>query len=211
MQAQHLLDIHTHTLGCRSGKRRDYGALRQRLDKLSDLQICRPKILAPLAHAMGLVHCQKRNAHTTWPRRSLGKCNKARVRQAFGRHEHKLIGTVGRSFEHSILLRNGKRRVEVARMRTGSKQRPRLVFHKRDERAHHQGKTRSHERRHLVANGLTRTRGHHGKNVAPGKNRRDDTLLARPKRLIAKISPKRSMRLFEGSEWRAPVCYRKHL
>ena len=65
LQAEHLLNVRTHALGRRGGKRRHDGAPRQRIDKLTNLQVSRTKILAPLAYAVGLVNGHERHANAT--------------------------------------------------------------------------------------------------------------------------------------------------
>ena len=62
LQAEHLLDVRTHALGCRSGKGRHNGTLRKRFDELANLQVGGAKILAPLAHAVRLVNGHERHA-----------------------------------------------------------------------------------------------------------------------------------------------------
>ena len=73
LQAEHLLDIGAYTLGRRGGKRRHDGAPRQRIDKLTNLQVSGTKILAPLAHAVGLVNGHERHANATVRRGFLRK------------------------------------------------------------------------------------------------------------------------------------------
>ena len=70
LQAEHLLNVRTHALGRRSGKGRNDGALRQGIDELTNLQIGGTEILAPLAHAVGLVNGHERHANAA-VRRSL--------------------------------------------------------------------------------------------------------------------------------------------
>ncbi len=73
LQAEHLLDIRAHTLGRRSGKGRHDGALRQRIDELANLQVGGAEILAPLAHAVGLVNGHERHANAAVRRGLLRK------------------------------------------------------------------------------------------------------------------------------------------
>ena len=62
LQAEHLLNVRTHALGRRGGKGSHDGALRQRIDKLANLQVGGAKILAPLAHAVGFINGHERHA-----------------------------------------------------------------------------------------------------------------------------------------------------
>ena len=73
LQAEHLLNVRTHALGRRSGKGRNDGALRQGIDELTNLQIGGAEILAPLAHAVGLVNGHERHANAAVGRSLLRK------------------------------------------------------------------------------------------------------------------------------------------
>ena len=73
LQAEHLLNICTHALGRRGGKGSHDGAHRQRIDKLANLQVGGAEILAPLAHAVGLVNGHERHANAAVRRGLLRK------------------------------------------------------------------------------------------------------------------------------------------
>ena len=73
LQAEHLLNVRTHALSRCSSKGRHDGALRQGIDELANLQIGGAEILAPLAHAVGLVNGHERNANTAFGRSFLRK------------------------------------------------------------------------------------------------------------------------------------------
>ena len=129
LQAEHLLDIGAYTLGRRGGKGRHDGAPRQRIDKLTNLQVSGTEILAPLAHAVSLVNGHERHANAAFGRGFLRKGQKARLEQALGRHIHKLIAALARPLEHGVLLGRGKAGVEIAGSCTRREQRTRLIFH----------------------------------------------------------------------------------
>jgi hypothetical protein len=191
LQAEHLMNVRTHALGCRSGKGRHDGALRQGIDKLANLQVGGAEILSPLAHAVGLVNGHERHANAAVRRGLLRKGQKARLEQALGRHVHKLVAALARPLEHGVLLGRSKAGVEIAGPRTRREQRTGLVLHKRQQRAHHKGDTGQHERGHLVANGLAGARGHNTQRIATGKDRIDHAVLSRAKRGVAKIGAER--------------------
>ena len=191
LQAEHLLNVRAHALGRRGGKRRHDRAPRQRIDKLANLQVSGTEILAPLAHAVSLVNGHERNANAAFGRSFLRKGQKARLEQALGRHIHKLIAALARPLEHGVLLGRSKTGVEIAGSRTRREQRAGLILHKRQQRAHHKGDTRQHERRHLVANGLAGACGHNTQRIATDKNRIDHAILSRAKRGVAKIGAER--------------------
>ena len=191
LQAEHLLNIRTHTLGRRSGKGRHDGTLRQRIDKLANLQVGGAEILTPLAYAVGLVNRHERHANAIRAGGLLREGQKARLEQALGRHVHKLIAALACPLEHGILLRPGKAGVEITGARTRREQRARLVLHKRQQRAYHKGDARQHERGHLVADRLTSTRGHNAQRIAAGKDCIDHAVLPRAKRGVAKIGTER--------------------
>ena len=191
LQAKHLLNVRAHTLGRRSGKGRHDGALRQGIDKLANLQVSGTEILAPLAHAVGLVNGHERHANAGGTRSLLRKGQKTRLEQALGRHIHKLVAALARPLEHGVLLGRSKAGVEIAGSRTRREQRTGLVLHKRQQRTHHKGDAGQHERGHLVANGLAGARGHNTQRIATGKNRIDHAVLPRAKRGVAKIGAER--------------------
>ena len=191
LQAEHLLDIGAYTLGRRGGKGRHDGAPRQRIDKLTNLQVSGTEILAPLAHAVGLVNGHEWHAYAAVGCGLLRKGQKARFEQALGRHIHKLITALARPLEHGILLSRGKTGVEITGARTRREQRAGLVLHKRQQRAHHKGDAGQHKRRHLVANGLAGACGHNAERVAAGKDRIHHAILSRAKRGVAKIGAER--------------------
>ena len=191
LQAEHLLNIRAHALGRRSGKRRHDGALRQGIDELTNLQIGGAEILAPLAHAVGLVNGHERHANAAVRRGLPRKGQKTRLEQALGRHVHKLVAALARPLEHGVLLGRSKAGVEIAGSRTRREQRTGLVLHKRQQRTHHKGDAGQHERGHLVANGLAGARGHNAQRIATGKDRIDHAVLPRAKRGVAKIGAER--------------------
>ena len=73
LQAEHLLNVRTHALGRRGGKGRHDRTPRQRTDKLANLQVGGAEILAPLAHAVGLVNGHERHANAAVHRGLLRK------------------------------------------------------------------------------------------------------------------------------------------
>ena len=191
LQAEHLLNVRTHALGRRGGKGRHDGSLRQGIDELANLQIGGAEILAPLAHAVGLVNGHERHADAAFGRSFLRKGQKARLEQALGRHVHKLVAALACPLEHGVLLGRSKAGVEIAGSRARREQRTGLVLHKGEQRTHHKGDAGQHERGHLVANGLAGARGHNTQRVATGKNRIDHAVLSRAKRGVAKIGAER--------------------
>ena len=88
LQTEHLLNVRAHTLGRRSGKGRHDRALRQGIDELANLQVGGAEILAPLAHAVGLVNGHERHANAAFGRSFLRKGQKAWLEQALGCHIH---------------------------------------------------------------------------------------------------------------------------
>ena len=101
---QHSDDIRAHTLrggGSKGGEHRPRG---QRVYELRDLQVRGTKVLAPLAHAMRLVHGDERDTQTARCGRRLGERQKARVFQTLRGHVHDLVPAFGRALEHRVLL-----------------------------------------------------------------------------------------------------------
>ena len=69
---------------------------------------------------------------------------------------------------------------------TGLYQRPHLIFHQADQRRHHDGDARQQQRRHLIADGLSRAGGHHGQYILPVQQPPDDLLLPGAEAVVAK-------------------------
>ncbi len=58
-------------------------------------------------------------------------------------------------------------------------QRPHLILHQAHQRRDHDGDARQQQGRHLIADGLARTCGHHGQHIPAGQQAGDDLLLTR--------------------------------
>ena len=63
---------------------------------------------------------------------------------------------------------------------------PHLILHQADQRRDHDGDARQQQGRHLIADGLARTCGHHGQYILPGQQAGDDLLLTRAEAVVAK-------------------------
>ena len=168
LQAQHAHNIGAHALGRRCSEGRDHRTLRQRRDETRDVEVAGAEILAPLRHAVRLVHRHKRYADAIFCCRCLGKCQEARLEQALGRHVHDLVPALAGALEHGVLLRRRKGGVKVAGTGARRLERTDLVAHERDERAHHEGDSRKHERGDLVADGFSRAGRHDAQGIAAG-------------------------------------------
>ncbi len=62
-ETQHLNDVLLHLCRGSRGEGSHHRSHRQLLQKLRNLQIAGPEILAPLGHAVGLIHCHQRHRH----------------------------------------------------------------------------------------------------------------------------------------------------
>ncbi len=188
-QVEQAHDVGAHARGGRGRERRHDGTARQLRDEIADGQIRRAEILAPLRHAVRLVHGDERDG------RCLRELEEPRIGQTLRRHVHDLVGAVQRAAQHGGLLPGRERGVEVGAADAGVQKRANLVAHQRHERAHHQRQAVHHHAGHLVAHRLARARGHDSQRVAATEDRLDDALLPRPKSLVAEVLLERLARL----------------
>ena len=179
VEIQMAADVVPDMGGGRGREGPDDRALGQGLHELFDAEVAGAEVLPPLADAVGLVH----RHHTDLP--LLCKPLEARHLQPLRGHIDDLIPALPRTAEHQGLLVVGQAVVQERRRHAGLYQRPHLIFHQADQRRHHDGDARQQQRRHLIADGLARTGGHHGQNVLPGQQPGDDLLLSGAEAVIA--------------------------
>ena len=179
VEVQMAADVVPDMGGGRGREGSDDRALGQGLHELFDAEVAGAEVLSPLADAVGLVH----RHHTDFP--LLRKPLEARHLQPLRGHIDDLIPALPRTAEHQGLLVIGQAVVQERRRHAGLYQRPHLIFHQADQRRHHDGDARQQQRRHLIADGLARTGGHHGQNVLPGQQPGDDLLLSGAEAVIA--------------------------
>ena len=189
MQPQKPRDVAAHEVGGRGRERRHRRPDGQAGDEVPDGKVRRAEVLAPLGHAMGLVHGDERKLRRT------GELGEARIGQALGSHVHEVVGTPGRPAQHLGLLSGRQRGIQVgpadARLLHG----PNLVGHERHERAHDKGHAFYDDGGHLVAHRLAGAGGHDRQHVATGQQCRDHRLLTRPERVIAETARQHGPRL----------------
>ena len=188
-QVEQAHDVGAHARGGRGRERRHDGTARQLRDEIADGQIRRAEILAPLGHAVRLVHGDERDG------RPLREFEEPRIGQPLRRHIHDLVGAVQRAAQHGGLLPGRERGIEVGAAYAGVQKRAHLVAHQRHERAHYQRQTVHNHAGYLVAHRLARARGHDRQRVATAEDRLDDALLPRPKGLVAEVLLQRLARL----------------
>ena len=187
-QIQKAHDVTPHALGGRGRERRHDGARGQLLYEVADGQVRRAEVLAPLRHAVRLVHGDKRDGGLA------RELEEARVGQPLRRHVHDLVRARQRAAQHGGLLAGRERGVEVGTAHARVEERAHLVAHKRHERAHHEREALHHDAGHLVAHRLAGARGHDRQRVAAGKDGLHHALLPGPELLVAEMLPQCRLR-----------------
>ncbi len=182
-QVEQAHDVAAHALGGRGREGRHDGPIRQLLDEVAHGQVRRAEVLAPLRHAVRLVHGHERDGGLAC------ELEEARVGQALRRHVHDLVGARQRAAQHGGLLARRERGVEVGAAHARVEERAHLVAHERHERAHHEREPLHHDAGHLVAHRLARARGHDRQRVAAGEDRLHHALLPRTELLVAEMLP----------------------
>ena len=170
-------------------------ALGQAVHKCLDAQVAGAEVLPPLTDAVGLVH----RDHADLP--LLRKPLEARHLQPLRSHIDDLIPPLPGAAEHQGLLVVRQAVVQESCRHTGLYQRPHLILHQAHQRRDHDGDARQQQGRHLIADGLARTCGHHGQHILPGQQAGDDLLLPRAEAVVAKDFFQNTMRTFHGSSY----------
>ena len=165
--------------GGRGRERAHHRTAGQAVHKGFDAQVAGPEVLSPLADAVGLVH----RHHADFP--LLCKPLETRHLQPFRCHIDDLVPALPGAVQHQGLLVVGEAVVQKRRRHARLHQRPHLILHQADQRRHHDGNARQKQCRHLIADGFTRTGGHHGQHILPGQQAADDFLLPRAETVVA--------------------------
>ena len=189
-QIQKAHDVTPHALGGRGRERRHDGARGQLLDEVADGQVRRAEVLAPLRHAVRLVHGDERDGGLA------RELEEARVGQPLRGHVHDLVRARQRAAQHGGLLAGRERGVEVGAAHARVKERAHLIAHERHERAHHEREALHHDAGHLVAHRFAGARGHDRQRVAAGEDRLHHTLLPGPERVVAEMVLERLLRQY---------------
>ena len=179
LQGQLFPDIVPHMGGGRGRERAHHRTAGQAVHKGFDAQVAGPEVLSPLADAMGLVH----RHHADGP--FLRKPLEAGHFQPLRCHIDDLVPALPGAAQHQGLLVVGEAVVQKRRRHARLHQRPHLILHQADQRRHHDGNARQQQRRHLIADGFTRTGGHHGQHILPGQQAADDFLLPGAEAVVA--------------------------
>ncbi len=180
-------------LGVGGGGAGEDGHAREEPAELPELDVLRAEVVAPLAHAVGLVDGEEGDAGTVRSRGGLLRVGPGgiRVGQAVQALEeplgHERLGGDVQQVEAPAVqvAQDGARLVRLQRRVVGGgayagrAQGVDLVLHQRDERRDDDAGAGSHERGELVAEGLAAAGGHEHEGVASRDDVLDDILLMR--------------------------------
>ena len=184
-------DVRADAVG-RRGRERHEGDARQQGAQRGELAVFGAEIVAPFADAVRLVH---RDQLHVPPRQVL---EKAGEHQALRGHvEQPVLARVqpAQPFPRFV---GRERRIQERGRDAGGLQRVHLVLHQRDQRRHHEGQPRAHQRRQLETERLPAARRQQREDIAPRQRIPDDLLLQRPERREAEIALQRNKQIKIG-------------
>ena len=161
------------------GGERDARHVRVALGEDAQPQVLGAEVVAPLAHAVGLVDRDQRELGAVEQR------EEARREQPLGRHVEQVEAAVRHVALDLVGLGRVERAVQVRRAHPQLPQGVHLVLHQGDQRADDQADAGAHQRGHLVAQRLAAAGGHEHERVAAGEDRLDDGFLVAAERVVA--------------------------
>ncbi len=170
-QAELIGDVGPYLGRGRGGKRRRGDA--QLRTEPGEPAIIRPKIMAPLADAVGLVH------HEADRPRALQRGAEGAVAQPLGGDVDQVQPTPGQRGLRRLPVGDRHSRVQRRGGDPPGAKRVHLVLHQGDQRRDHDRGAVEQERRKLEAERLARARGHHRHEVPPLENGEGGFSLAR--------------------------------
>ena len=177
-QAQVLEDLAPRRLVGGRGER-DARHPREAARQHVETAVLGTEVVAPLAHAVGLVDGEQRE------RRAVEQLEERLGQEPLGRHVDQVEASGG---ERALALARHRRRERRVDERGGDArfaQRFHLVLHQRDQRRDDDAGAGTDDRWDLVAQALAAAGGHQHQRVAAGDHVTDDLLLAAAKRRVA--------------------------
>ena len=174
-------NIVAHELGCRRGKRRNHGTVRQGGNKSRNFQIARSEIVAPLRNAMCLIDRDHSDIKTAC------EIAKALRFKPLGGDIHDLIHPRAQVIINLQKLIISQRAVDISGGYVRALERHDLILHQGDQRRHDKGDPPEHQSGDLITKALSAARRHYPKHVAPAGDRIDQALLPRAKFRISEI------------------------
>ena len=135
--------------------------------------------MAPLGHAVRLVHHQERNVQR------MQQIHEPRRFHALRRHVQQLCVAPGHLIQRLADLTRAHGAVDHHGVHAQLHQLIHLILHQRDQRADHNGHAVQQQRRNLIGQRLASARGQHRHHVPTVQYGRDDLLLSGPERVVA--------------------------
>ena len=179
LQLQLRLDVLPHPGRCGGRERRHHGPPGQAVNHFSDAQIGGPEVVAPLGHAVRLVHHQQRHVQR------VQQLHEPRRFHALRRHVQQLCVAPGHLIQRLANLTRAHGAVDHHGAHTQLHQLIHLILHQRDQRTDHDGHAVQQQRRNLIGQRLASARGQHRHHVPTIQYGRDDLLLSGPERVVA--------------------------
>ena len=174
--------------GVGGGREGDAGHIVKTLVQHSQAQVVGPKVVPPLADAVGFVNGKEAERGALV--QGVQQAHEARGGESLGRHiEQRELAAQGLLLDLGGLLRR-EAGVEVGCGHTGLAQRAHLVVHEGDKRRDHNGHAQAlavtHDGGHLVAQRFAAARGHEHQRTLPSSNMGGDIGLLAPECGVAK-------------------------
>ena len=165
-----------HHFRCGRGGQRHDRSFRSYLPKLSNAEIRRAEIIAPLRDAMRFVNHNQTNRQMT------ELLKEPVIPEAFRGKIQKTASIVGKAFPSHTDFTGRHRRMKEHCLDTPGTQVVHLILHKRNQRRNHNSKAAKDKPRHLKRNGFSASGRHKAKGVVAVKHRPHNLLLKRAER-----------------------------
>ena len=173
-QAQIAQDILPHP-GCRrGGESSDHRTLSQPRDEFRDAQIGWPEILSPLGNAVRFIHRHEGDLHLP------DQLRKIRRLQPLRRHIQDFVPAGAGQLPDFRRFAPGHAAVQAGRRNAPALQGDYLILHQRNQRGNDDGRSRKRQRRNLIAQGFSGSRGHDAEGVLLSQQAFDNLLLPCP-------------------------------
>ena len=193
-QLQRAQNILAH-MGRSRGSERHRLRIAQSLAHATQAKVIRSEVVPPLAQAVRFVHRQQRNLHAAQ------QIHEALLRKAFGGHVQHLQLAISQSLHHLAVFLSPEGGVHRRSGNPPGLQCVHLVLHQGNQGRDHHREPGPAQRRELVAERFTTTRGHDTHGIPTGKNSLHHFVLPRAKCIETKIGTQRLLHICYLSEF----------